>query len=179
MCSFCSGYASHMPCKQTIGRPVLTGRRLPNLIRNDRAPYLQLYDRHLWWKFYGRSVVASSCAAPCHTDSPAGYSVREELPLPDKPPYTVHLGNLSFDATVGDVTDFFAGCECTNVRIIEDKLEMKPKGFGYAEFATLDGLKQALTLNGSQFQGRNIRISVADPRMWTCSSTLAPTNVRL
>jgi RNA recognition motif-containing protein len=94
----------------------------------------------------------------------AGYSVREELPLPDKPPYTVHLGNLSFDATIGDVTDFFAGCECTNVRIIEDKLEMKPKGFGYAEFATLDGLKQALTLNGSQFQGRNIRISVADPR---------------
>lgn len=95
--------------------------------------------------------------------SMGGYSVREELPLPDKPPYTVHLGNLSFDATIGDVTDFFTGCECTNVRIIEDKLEMKPKGFGYAEFATLDGLKQALTLNGSQFQGRNIRISVADP----------------
>ncbi|KAF8849872.1 hypothetical protein BDZ45DRAFT_697199 [Acephala macrosclerotiorum] len=92
-----------------------------------------------------------------------GYSVREELPLPDKPPYTVHLGNLSFDATVADVTDFFAGCECTNVRIIEDKMEMKPKGFGYAEFATRDGLKQALTLNGIQFQGRNIRISVADP----------------
>jgi translation initiation factor 4B len=94
----------------------------------------------------------------------SGYSVREELPLPDKPPYTVHLGNLSFDATVGDVTDFFAGCECTNVRIIEDKLENKPKGFGYAEFATLDGIKSALTLNGTQFQGRNIRISVADPR---------------
>ena len=95
-----------------------------------------------------------------------GYSVREELPLPDKPPYTVHLGNLSFDATVGDVTDFFAGCECTNVRIIEDKLEMKPKGFGYAEFASRDGLKQALTLNGTPFQGRNIRISVADPRTY-------------
>ena len=93
-----------------------------------------------------------------------GYSVREELPLPDKPPYTVHLGNLSFDATVGDVTDFFAECEVTNVRIIEDKMEMKPKGFGYAEFGSLAGLKQALTLNGSQFQGRNIRISVADPR---------------
>lgn len=92
-----------------------------------------------------------------------GYSVREELPLPDKPPYTTHLGNLSFDATVGDVTDFFTGCEVINVRIIEDKLEMKPKGFGYAEFASLEGLKSALTLNGSQFQGRNIRISVADP----------------
>ena len=96
-----------------------------------------------------------------------GYSVREELPLPDKPPYTVHLGNLSFDATVGDVTDFFTGCECINVRIIEDKQEMKPKGFGYAEFGSLEGLKQALTLNGSQFQGRNIRISVADPRAYS------------
>lgn len=94
----------------------------------------------------------------------SGYSVREELPLPDKPPYTVHLGNLSFDATIGDVNDFFTGCEITNVRIIEDKELMKPKGFGYAEFGTLEGLKQALTLNGSQFQGRNIRISVADPR---------------
>lgn len=97
------------------------------------------------------------------TGNTGGYSVREELPLPDKPPFTVHLGNLSFDATNGDVQDFFTGCECINVRIIEDKMENKPKGFGYAEFGTLEGLKKALTLNGTQFQGRNIRISVADP----------------
>lgn len=43
-------------------------------------------------------------------------------------------------------------------------MENKPKGFGYAEFGSLEGLKQALTLSGTQFQGRNIRISVADPR---------------
>ncbi|RKF63736.1 translation initiation factor 4B [Golovinomyces cichoracearum] len=92
-----------------------------------------------------------------------GYSVRDEPTLPDKPPFTVHLGNLSFDATNGDVSDFFARCDCTNVRIIEDRVDMKPKGFGYAEFATRDGLKQALTLNGSQFQGRSVRISIADP----------------
>ncbi|KAF1982447.1 hypothetical protein K402DRAFT_397534 [Aulographum hederae CBS 113979] len=91
-----------------------------------------------------------------------GYA-REQLPLPTKPPFTAHLGNLSFDATEGDVHDFFAGCDVTNVRIVEDKLERKPKGFGYVEFGTLDGLKKALELNGQQFQGRNIRISVADP----------------
>ncbi|KAF2276371.1 RNA-binding domain-containing protein [Westerdykella ornata] len=88
---------------------------------------------------------------------------REELPLPTRPPYTAHLGNLSFDATEGDVTDFFTGCEVTSVRIVEDKLERKPKGFGYVEFASLDGLKKALALSGTQFQGRNIRISVAEP----------------
>ncbi|TAQ85100.1 hypothetical protein B7494_g6579 [Chlorociboria aeruginascens] len=111
----------------------------------------------------GEKRTYSSTTGTYGSGNAGGYSVREELPLPDKPPFTVHLGNLSFDATIGDVTDFFQGCECINVRIIEDKMEMKPKGFGYAEFATLDGIKQALTLNGSQFQGRNIRISVADP----------------
>lgn len=102
-------------------------------------------------------------AAPHANVNAAGYSYREEPMLPVKPPFTVHLGNLSFDATTGDVSDFFIRCECTNVRIIEDRVDMKPKGFGYAEFATRDGLKQALTLNGSQFQGRSIRISIADP----------------
>ena len=71
---------------------------------------------------------------------------------------------MSFDATEGDITDFFSGCEVTSVRIVEDKLERKPKGFGYAEFATLDGLKKALDANNTQFQGRNIRVSVAEPR---------------
>ncbi|KAF2453154.1 hypothetical protein BDY21DRAFT_374970 [Lineolata rhizophorae] len=89
---------------------------------------------------------------------------REQLPLPTKPPFTAHLGNLSFEATELDIQDFFSGCEVTSVRIVEDKLERKPKGFGYVEFATVDGLKRALDLSGTQFQGRSIRISVADPR---------------
>ncbi len=101
-----------------------------------------------------------------------GYSVREQLPLPDKPPYTTHIGNLSFDATEGDIQDFFSGCTVTSVRIVEDKLERKPKGFGYVEYGSIDGLKKALDLNGSQFQGRNIRVSVAEPRKF-----IAPTEV--
>ncbi|KAI4168186.1 MAG: hypothetical protein LQ343_006572 [Gyalolechia ehrenbergii] len=90
--------------------------------------------------------------------------VRTTLPLPTKPPFTVHLGNMSFDSTEGDVHDFFGDCQVTSVRIVEDKIDRKPKGFGYAEFATLDGLKKALDLSGAQFQGRNIRISVAEPQ---------------
>ncbi|KAF1921463.1 hypothetical protein BDU57DRAFT_438898 [Ampelomyces quisqualis] len=92
-----------------------------------------------------------------------GFAMREELPLPSKPPYTAHLGNLSFDSTEGDVSDFFADCEVTNVRIVEDKMDRKPKGFGYVEFGSVEGLKKALDLSGAQFQGRNIRVSVAEP----------------
>ncbi|KAL2169750.1 hypothetical protein VTG60DRAFT_5646 [Thermothelomyces hinnuleus] len=93
------------------------------------------------------------------------HSIRDNLPqqLPDKPPYTAHLGNLSFDATVETVTDFFADCKVVNVRIIEDRDQNRPKGFAYAEFADLEGLKTALTRDGQIFQGRTIRVRVADP----------------
>ncbi|KAF2838144.1 RNA-binding domain-containing protein, partial [Patellaria atrata CBS 101060] len=103
----------------------------------------------------------SSNAGFARTDNP-GYAQREQLPLPTKPPFTAYLGNLSFDATEGDIQDFFSGCDVTSVRIVEDKMERKPKGFGYVEFGNLDGLKKALELHGTQFQGRNVRISVAD-----------------
>lgn len=83
--------------------------------------------------------------------------------MPDKPPYTAHLANLSFDVRQEDIQAFFHECQVTNIRIVEDKMDRKPKGFGYVEFGTLEGLKMALTLTGSSLAGRNVRISVADP----------------
>ncbi|KAB5570574.1 hypothetical protein GE09DRAFT_1218002 [Coniochaeta sp. 2T2.1] len=95
-----------------------------------------------------------------------GYSsIRENLPqqIPDKPPYTLHLGNLSYEATQESVTEFFEGCNIVSVRIIEDREQQRPKGFAYAEFGDREGLVKALTLDGQSFQGRSIRVKVADP----------------
>ncbi|KAJ6099217.1 hypothetical protein N7467_000752 [Penicillium canescens] len=92
-----------------------------------------------------------------------GYAVREPLDLPTQPPYTCHVGNLSFEATEADISDLFAGCGVTNVRVVEDKLTKAPKGFGYVEFETVEGLQKALDLSGSSLQGRSIRTSVAEP----------------
>ncbi|KAK9851390.1 Nucleotide-binding [Penicillium brevicompactum] len=92
-----------------------------------------------------------------------GYAVREPLDLPTQPPYTCHVGNLSFEATEADISELFAGCGVTNVRVVEDKLTKAPKGFGYVEFETVDGLQKALDLSGSSLQGRSIRTSVAEP----------------
>jgi translation initiation factor 4B len=96
-----------------------------------------------------------------------GYSVRERdsypQQIPDRPPYTAHLGNLSYDATTETVTEFFEGCDVATVRIIEDREMMRPKGFGYVEFSNAEGLKKALELDGESFQGRMIKIKIADP----------------
>lgn len=120
----------------------------------------------------GRTAVSTRLGQQngylCHADkSDVGYSsVRENLPqtIPDKPPYTAHLGNLSYDATVESVTEFFEGCGVVSVRIIEDREMQRPKGFGYVEFEDVESLKTALTLDGQSFQGRMIKIKIADPR---------------
>lgn len=102
------------------------------------------------------------------TNTPAlDYAPRHQGPqeIPDKPPYTAHLGNLSYDATIETVTEFFQPSEVVSVRIIEDRETQRPKGFAYAEFKTPDGLRAALELDGTSFQNRPIRIKIADPRM--------------
>ena len=72
---------------------------------------------------------------------------------------------MQYEVTSADIETFFKDCQVTNVRIVEDKIDHKPKGFGYVEFATLEGLKAALTLSETSFMGRNVKISVAEPRM--------------
>lgn len=50
-----------------------------------------------------------------------------------------------------------------SIKIIKDR-DDRPKGFGYIEFATLDGLKDALARSGQNFANRTVRVSVAEPR---------------
>ncbi|KAI5357666.1 Putative RNA recognition motif domain, nucleotide-binding alpha-beta plait domain superfamily [Septoria linicola] len=88
---------------------------------------------------------------------------REAIPFPTKPPYTAHLGNLDYNVTSVDLEGFLADCNVTVVRLMEDKIDRKPKGFGYAEFGSPEGLQKALDRSESSFMGRNIKISVADP----------------
>jgi len=86
-----------------------------------------------------------------------------EIEFPTKPPYTAHLGNLDYNVTSVDIEGFLSDCQVTTVRIMEDKVDRKPKGFGYVEFASAEGLRAALAKSESSFMGRNIKISVADP----------------
>lgn len=43
-------------------------------------------------------------------------------------------------------------------------MDDKPKGFGYVEFKSAEGLMKALDLSGTQLAGRDVRVNVAEPR---------------
>ncbi|OLL25139.1 putative RNA-binding protein sce3 [Neolecta irregularis DAH-3] len=85
------------------------------------------------------------------------------VPLPTEPPFTAHIGNLSYDVSEDDIAQHFGSQKVTSVRILRDREDDRPKGYGYVEFSELDALKSALELNGSQLAGRTVRVSVAEP----------------
>ncbi|KAF9433258.1 hypothetical protein BGZ76_009687 [Entomortierella beljakovae] len=95
-------------------------------------------------------------------DRESRYPPRTPVELPTRPPYTVHVGNLAFDATDSDIEAFFMESQITSIRIMKD-FEDKPKGFGYVEFDSLESLKKALVNNGQSLCGRSVRVSVAEP----------------
>ncbi|WVQ93581.1 hypothetical protein IAU59_000656 [Kwoniella sp. CBS 9459] len=89
---------------------------------------------------------------------------REALPIPDVPPFTAYVGNLTFELDSEDaVREFFADLDFVSVRILKDNATGKPKGFGYVEFPSKDSLKAALDRSGQSLQGRVIRVNVAEP----------------
>ncbi|ELU40444.1 RNA recognition motif domain-containing protein [Rhizoctonia solani AG-1 IA] len=87
---------------------------------------------------------------------------REDLPLPTAPPFIAYVGNLPFDLVEDDLGQFFAPESLKSIKVIRDR-DDKPKGFGYVEFETLDGLKSGLSKSGAQLNSRTVRVSVAEP----------------
>lgn len=87
---------------------------------------------------------------------------RPAVPLPMQPPFTAFLGNLNHSILEEEIAAFFDELSLTSVRIVKDISE-RPKGFGYAEFATLDDLKAALGKTGQSLAARPVRVTVAEP----------------
>lgn len=78
----------------------------------------------------------------------------------------MYVGNLSFDATEGDVRGLFEEFgDVQSVNLITDRETGRPRGFGFVEMNDNDAANAAMTkLNGAEFQGRNLNINEARAR---------------
>lgn len=76
----------------------------------------------------------------------------------------LYLNNLALSVTHADVENLFkhAG-KILNVGFAYDR-EGLYNGFGHVEFATVEGVQNALKLNGQEFFGREIRLDLAQER---------------
>ncbi|KAL1957136.1 hypothetical protein VTO42DRAFT_6279 [Malbranchea cinnamomea] len=79
---------------------------------------------------------------------------------------TLFVRSLPPAATTESLTEFFSQFyPIKHATVVLDPSTKQSKGYGFVTFADLEDAKQALTeLNGSNFEGRKIKIEIAEPR---------------
>jgi cold-inducible RNA-binding protein len=78
----------------------------------------------------------------------------------------LYVGNLSFDATEGDVLRMFEQVgKVASCNLIVDKFTNKSRGFAFVEMATQEDANKAVAeLNGKDLMGRALTVNEARPR---------------
>ena len=76
----------------------------------------------------------------------------------------VYIGNLEYGVTESELSGLLEaeGISVTEIKLIRDKLTDRPKGFGFAEFATAEDAQKAIdALNGKELNGRKLNVNKA------------------
>jgi len=78
----------------------------------------------------------------------------------------LYVGNLPFHATEHLLNQRFSECgEVVSVNVMIDRMSGQSRGFAFVEMATSEGAQKALSeLNGKDFEGRSLRVDVAQER---------------
>ena len=75
---------------------------------------------------------------------------------------TLFVGNLAFKANRHQVQELFAEHGYVkSVRIVNDRHTRKPKGYGFVEVGTADLDRIIKEVNGLEYMGRQLTVSVA------------------
>lgn len=77
----------------------------------------------------------------------------------------IYVGNLSWACTNNDLHNLFSEYgDVTSARVIEDRETGRSRGFGFVEMDATGSAQAIEALNGSDFQGRNIKVNESQPR---------------
>lgn len=80
--------------------------------------------------------------------------------------YKLYVGNLAYSVTETDLQTLFAEAGTVkSAALIKDKFSGQSKGFAFVEMENQQDMEKAITiLNGREFQGRSLAVSIARPR---------------
>ena len=78
--------------------------------------------------------------------------------------FSIFVGNMSFKSNEKSLRKFFEDCgEVTDVRIAKNP-DGKLKGFCHIDFATKEGMDNAIKKNGEELDGRALRIDASNSK---------------
>ncbi|MGB6486545.1 MAG: RNA-binding protein [Steroidobacteraceae bacterium] len=77
----------------------------------------------------------------------------------------LYVGNLPFTATDDSVRTLFSQHGTVEtVALINDRETGRPRGFGFVEMSNADASRAMQALNGTDFEGRTLRVNEAQDR---------------
>jgi cold-inducible RNA-binding protein len=77
----------------------------------------------------------------------------------------LYVGNLAYNVSEDQLRDLFARFGTPDsARVITDRDSGQSKGFGFVEFSDDSQAKAAMSLNGTDFGGRNLTVNEARPK---------------
>jgi len=78
----------------------------------------------------------------------------------------IYCGNLPYNVVEEDLKEIFEEYgEISSVKIINDKLTGRSKGFGFVEMENDDEARKAIEeLNNAELSGRNIKVNESRPK---------------
>lgn len=90
----------------------------------------------------------------------------ESAPIPDAPPFTARVGNVSYNVTEEDLEQFFGvqhNLQVASVRLPRNA-DGQVRGSAYVDFADRQSLVTALSLGGELILDRKVSVQVAEQR---------------
>ena len=108
------------------------------------------------------NVDRSSPPDPSQTREKRAKSFGDQISPPSS---TLFVGNLPFTINEDTLWSYFDGYSVKTIRLPTDRDSGAPKGFGYVELEDVENAKKAFgALNGTQIEGRRIRLDYSQPR---------------
>jgi RNA recognition motif-containing protein len=87
----------------------------------------------------------------------------------------LHVGNLPFTATEDGVRTLFAAHGSVDkVALINDRDTGRPRGFGFVEMSNADASRAMQALNGTDYEGRALKVSEAQERDRSSGASRGP-----
>ncbi len=155
------------------------GRRRAARPRNRQETPVPLPKKETWWQKIAAFLLGKSAqASPPKTSLERSESGNGDTAAAKRPVRAaalrkpeiievssprIYVGNLSFEATEGDLFELFSGVgSVQNVEIVSNKHTHKSKGFAFVQMQTIDEAKRAVAeLHDKDYMGRKLVVSGA------------------
>lgn len=111
-----------------------------------------------------QATSAEYCKAFSGDQQPRQETVLDFSQVSPNGPFAMFVGNLPFATTEETIAEMVDGLNVKSIKMLVDHVTQKPRGCAVVEFKDMESLKASAALQGVEYGGRPIRMTISTPR---------------